>query len=384
MEREIPLYTVEGVRNAEITTHYFSTADKLGLSMLRFLRAPSDDVVLLIHGLTTSSDMFIMPEHENLVSFLLDRGFGDVFTLDFRMSNRFPYNLSRHGFTMDDCALYDFPAALDTLRGIVGPGKRIHVICHCLGSVAFMLSLYGKAVDGVASVISNSVSLTPRVRRFSKLKIAVAPAVMEGVFGMPYLNPRWSEDRGMTLGKAISKVVSAVHRECDVPACHMLSLMWGTGFPALYRHENMADVTHRRGGDLYGGTSLNYHRHVRTMVRAGHAVKHDPGDERFRSLPDDYLEFAREIETPVLLVTGRSNCIFTDSQVVTQRTLEELGCSNTELHVYDTYGHQDIFMGKDVAKEVFPRFLEFIGQHSGGPAPKPEEAGQPVAAPAAS
>jgi cholesterol oxidase len=371
MEREIPLYTLEGVKNAEITTHWLSTEDKLGLSMLRFLREPSDDVVLIIHGLTTSSDMFIMPEHENLVTFLHKHGFGDVWTFDFRMSNRFHYNLTRHSWTMDDVALYDFPAALETLRSVVGPNKRIHVICHCLGSVSFMISLYGKAVDGVASVISNSVSLTPRIRRFSSLKIKTAPALMEGLLGIPYLNPRWSEDRGLTVGKVISKIVSAVHRECDVPACHMLSMMWGTGFPALYRHENLADVTHRRGGDLYGGTSLNYHRHVHRMVEAGHAVKYEPGDPRYARLPDDYLQHAREIETPVLLITGRTNCIFTDSQIETHRTLQELGCTNTELHVFETYGHQDVFMGKDVAKDVFPRLLEFIGKHSGGTVREP-------------
>jgi pimeloyl-ACP methyl ester carboxylesterase len=374
MEREIALYTLEGVEDAEITTHWFSTEDKLGLSMLRFLHEPSDDVVLVVHGLTTSSDMFVMPEHENLVSFLHRHGFGDVWTLDFRMSNRFSYNLTRHAYTMDDVALYDFPAALAALRSVVGPAARVHVICHCLGSVSFMMSLYGGAVDGIASVISNSVSLTPRIRRFSSLKIRMAPALIEGVLGVEYLNPRWSEDRGLTVGKLLSKAVSAVHRECDVPACHMLSMMWGTGFPALYRHENLAEVTHRRGGDLYGGTSLNYHRHVRRMVEAGRAVKYDPADARYRALPDDYLARAREIETPVLLVTGRSNHIFTDSQVVTHRMLQKLGCTNTELHVFETYGHQDVFMGKDVAREVFPRLLGFLEAHAGGAAPRPAEA----------
>ena len=40
MKREIPLYTLEGVTGAEVTTHYFSTEDGLGLSMLRFNRDP--------------------------------------------------------------------------------------------------------------------------------------------------------------------------------------------------------------------------------------------------------------------------------------------------------------------------------------------------------
>ena len=66
-----------------------------------------------------------------------------------------------------------------------------------------------------------------------------------------------------------------MHPECDDPACHMLSLMWGAGFPALYSHENLHQVTHERGGDLYGATGMHYYRHVLKMVDAGRAVKYD-------------------------------------------------------------------------------------------------------------
>ena len=78
MQRVYPLYTLEGVPDADVSTHYYSTEDMLGLSMLRFNRGPSEDAVLIIHGLTTSTDMFIMPEHYNLVRYLLDNGFTDV------------------------------------------------------------------------------------------------------------------------------------------------------------------------------------------------------------------------------------------------------------------------------------------------------------------
>src|SRR4051812_31308268 len=100
MKSRIPRYTLEGVSGAAVSVHPFSTEDRLGLTLTRFLAAESDDVVLLVHGLTSSSDMFIMPEHRNLVSFLLDSGFGDVWTLDFRMSNRFPYNLETRRQTL--------------------------------------------------------------------------------------------------------------------------------------------------------------------------------------------------------------------------------------------------------------------------------------------
>ena len=106
--------------------HPFATEDGLGLNLTRFRRAACDDVVLLVHGLTSSSDMFIMPEHRNLVSYLLDDGFTDVWALDFRMSNRFPYDSETHRYTLDDIADYDSPGraarAAQAHRG--PPGAR--------------------------------------------------------------------------------------------------------------------------------------------------------------------------------------------------------------------------------------------------------------------
>jgi cholesterol oxidase len=364
MKREIPLYTLSGVRDADITEHPFSTADGLGLNLTRFQRAKSDDLVLIIHGLTTSTDMFIMPEHENLVSFLLDNGFPDVWTLDYRMSNRFPYNRSVHRFNMDDIALYDYPAALTELRRIVGD-RRVHVISHCLGSVSFLMSLFGGAVDGISSVIANSVGLTPRVPNWSRVKLNVAPTLIEWVLGLPYLDAAWEDDPRFTRGWLFAKGVDLFHRECDVSACHMLSLMWGTGWPALYSHDNLLPVTHRRGGDLYGASGMNYYRHVLKMVNAGRAVKYNSKDPQYGSLPDDYLANAGEIKTPVLLTTGDNNRVFTNSNIVCWKRLNQIAPHRHELEVFPGYGHQDVFMGKDVSHEVFPRMLDFLKRQVG-------------------
>jgi len=380
MNREIPLYTLQGVRDAEVSTHYITTEDGLGLNLLRFCRQPSDDVVMTMHGLTTSSDMFIMPEHYNLVQYLLDHGYTDVWCFDFRMSNRHSYNLRPHRYTMDDVALFDVPPALARIREHVGDA-RIHVIAHCLGSVSFMMSLFGRAVDGVASAIANSVALTPRVPRFSRIKLQVMPFLAEYVLGFPYLSPRSSEDPGLTRGKLFSRVVSLFHRECDVPACHMLSEMWGTGWPALYEHENLAEVTHRRSGDLYGGTSMHYYRHVRRMVAADNtAVKFRPGEPRHARLPDSYFEYAAAVDTPVLLTTGSNNNVFRDSNILCHRRLEAVTPGRHELRVFPGYGHQDVFMGKRAARDVFPAMLDFIRRHSGALAPVevPALAAQPT------
>jgi cholesterol oxidase len=362
LNRQIPLYTLAGVPDAKITSVPFSTADNLGLSLTRFTRGDATDAVLIIHGLTTSTDMFIMPEHYNLVRYLLDHGFRDVWCLDFRMSNRFPYNLSAHRHNMDDIALFDHPAAVAEVRKAIGD-RPLHVICHCLGSVSFMMSLFGKALTGVRSVIANSVSLTPRVPKWSAVKLTLAPFLIERVMSQPYVNTRWDEDPGITAGKLFSLGASLFHHECDVPACHMLSVMWGTGWPALFNHENLDPTTHLRSGDLYGGTGLHYYRHVRKMVFAGRAVKYASRDPKYGRLPDDYLSFAKEIETPVLFMTGAENHVFTDSNIACHAALERIIPGRHRLQVFPNYGHQDVFMGKSVDRDIFPSLVRFLSEH---------------------
>ncbi len=363
--RTIPLFTTEGVPDCEVTTVPFQTEDKLGLSFQRFKQDECDDVVVIIHGLTTSTDMFIMPEHYNLVKFLHDSHFKDVWCLDFRMSNRYSYNLAPHSYTMDDVAKYDYPPALEKLRSMVGAEKRVHVICHCLGAASFVMSLFAKKVE-VTSCIANSVALTPRVPSWSKFKLSVAPFVVEKVLNIAYLSPNWGFSPFFSFGKLISKFVGLFHRECNNPACHMLSLMWGTGFPALYRHENLLDVTHDRGGDLYGGTSMNYYRHVLKMVKHDNtAVQYRSGAEKFSDMPSNYFEYAKDIETPILFMTGAENHVFTDSNIECHRRLDEVVPGRHELAVFDNYGHQDVFMGKNNHVDIFPRLVEFLNKHSG-------------------
>jgi cholesterol oxidase len=359
MTDPIPRYTLEGVTDAEVSVHPFPTDDGLGLNLTRFLRAPCDDVVLVVHGLTSSSDLFIMPEHRNLVSYLLDDGFTDVWALDFRMSNRFPYDAEMHRYTLDDIADYDYPAALRELRRHVGD-RRVHVVAHCLGSLSFMMSLFGGRLPGIASVTCNSVALTPRMPTWSRLKLMFGPPVFEYLLGMSFLDPRFASSPVMTRDWAVGRLVSLAHRECDVSACHMLSFMWGSGRPAMYEHENLLPVTHQRMADLCSSCGLSYDRHVAKMVRAGHAVKYDPGDRRHRDLPDDYLAWAARVTTPILLLTGDRNRVFADSNIVCHRVLSKISPGRHELEVLPGYGHLDPIVGKDAHLDVFPRIGQFL------------------------
>jgi pimeloyl-ACP methyl ester carboxylesterase len=359
MDARIPRFTLDGVPDCVKSTHPFSTEDGLGLTLTRFHRAECDDVILLVHGLTSASDVFIMPEHHNLATFLLESGYSDVWAVDFRMSERFPYNTETHRDTLDDIALFDHPAAVAELRRQIGPDKRIHVIAHCLGSVSFTMSLYAKQVTGIASLTCNSVSLTPRVPAWSRVKLASAPFLSEYLLGISFLDPRFADAPVMTRGWMLSKLVSLFHHECKVPACHLQSFQWGSGHPAMYMHENLLDVTHERMADICGAAGLNYYRHIRKMVGAGNAVKYERSPAYDR-LPDDYMTDAADIDTPILFLTGDHNRVFPGANATCHRMLEKVRPGLHELRVLPGYGHLDPLIGKDAHLDVFPHITDFL------------------------
>jgi hypothetical protein len=220
-------------------------------------------------------------------------------------------------------------------------------------------------VTNIASVISNSVSLTPIVPLWSRIKLTVTPLFC---FRSPALNPRWAYYPGLfTYGKWLAMAVSVWHRllgDCDVPACHMVSFMWGSGHPATWLHKNLNGVTHRRTGDLFGAVNFAYYRHIRKMVSRGRAVKMYPNDQRYRDLPDEYLKNAAEMKTPVLFVSGDTNREFPGSNKKTFETLNKLNPGNAnDFHEFPDYSHQDVFMGENVHLEIFPKFLEWLRRH---------------------
>jgi len=360
-EHLFPVQTLQGVVDCEKELIPFDTGDGLTLTLQRFRRTNAKQVVLLIHGLTTSTDMFVMPEHYNLVQYLLDHGVGEVWSLDWRGSGRFTYNLVPHRFSVDDIAIYDIPGALATIREKLGDGVKIHVIAHCVGSLGLFASVAGGFSKNLASIISNSVSLTPRVPFLSRLKLLFAPGLIEYVLRYPYISPQIPYMPGPGFGKWLFWMERLIRRECREPACHMVSFMWGWGFPAAYVHANLSPVTHRRLKDLFGGTAVNYYRHIRRMVAAGESVPYRR-EGRYRELPESYLDNLRHIELPpTLFVSGDHNLIFPGSN---RESFERVRALKPEARIayleLPNYGHQDVFMGKNCDREVFPSLLSFL------------------------
>jgi len=345
----------------ETTLHRLRTRDGVDISLSRLEKANAKASVLLVHGLTTSSDMFLMPEHYNLTAYLHDHGY-DVWVADFRMSNHYAYN-TRSAYNFDDIAAFDYPSIVECIRGHIRD-RPLHAICHCLGSVTFHASLYGRQITGIQSVISNSVSLTPRVTAWQVVKLLVAPYVVEKLLGLRFLDPAWGLAKRRStpwIGRALAKLVGYVHLECQSEVCNLLSFVWGNGSPGLFVHANMARTTHERLAGLFGPVAMPYFRHVRKCVLSDETLVRY-GDDL--ALPQRYLDNVGEVQVPTLLVSGSENHVFPGSNRLTAERIAAKRVPGYWYREIRGYGHQDVFMGKNCAEDVFPIFLEHLEKHT--------------------
>ena len=92
-------------------------------------------------------------------------------------------------------------------------------------------------------------------------------------------------------------------------------------------------------------------------------MKRSLEDPKYDRLPDDYLADAASVRTPVLFMTGRHNNVFTGSNIVCYERRNKITPELHELKVYESYGYQEVFMGKNVAIDIFPSVVEFFRKH---------------------
>jgi triacylglycerol lipase/cholesterol oxidase len=225
-------------------------------------------------------------------------------------------------------------------------------------------SLSSGQLTGIKSFYSNCVTFTPKIHPIAKAKITLAPFFLDNILGYAYLSPQIPYMPGLGFGKFLSILHKMLRHECNEPACHMVSFMWGWGFPAAYQHENISEVTHRRVKDLFGATSTSYYRHLGLMARKQESIPYKK-ENQFFDLPDSYLMNLKNIDLPpTRLVAGAKNKIFPGSNKLTFQKIQEIAPhQNVEYIEFENYGHQDIFIGKNSAEDIFPSIIEFLNKY---------------------
>jgi hypothetical protein len=324
----------------------FTTEDGFDLNLInvRGITKPTRGPVILVHGAGVRANIFRAPVKTTIVDFLVDTGY-DVWLENWRASIDFTPNT----WTLDDAARYDHPAAVKTVLRETG-SDSVKAVIHCQGSTSFAMSAVAGLLPEVDTIVTNAVSLHTVVPAWSRFKVHYALPVMHRFLG--YYNPGWGDHPPNLLDKAITVGVKAVHHECNNTVCKLVSFTYGSGFPALWRHENLNSETHEKFIPReFGFVPLSFFEQMSRCVRAGHLVSYKHLD----ALPDDYVAQPPQTAARWVFLSGAQNrCFLPESQRETYRWFSKHRPGHHALHVFPGYSHLDIFMGETAATDIFP------------------------------
>jgi pimeloyl-ACP methyl ester carboxylesterase len=326
----------------------FTAGDGLELNLVnvRGRREPAKGPVLLVHGAGVRANIFRAPVERTLVDELVDAGY-DVWLENWRASIDIPPN----EWTLDQAAVHDHPAAVRKVVEETG-ADEVKAVIHCQGSTSFMMSAVAGLVPEVKTVVANAVTLHPVIPRISKFKLKnLVPLVGKLT---PFMNPRWGLEAPTMTAKALALMVRITHHECDNPVCKMVSFTYGTGFPALWRHENLNPQTHEWMKQEFAHVPISFFRQMGKCVDAGHLVSVENRPE----LPRSFVAEEPQTDARFAFFAGKENiCFLPASQERTFRFFDERRPGYHSLVEVPGYGHLDMFMGARAARDVFPLML---------------------------
>lgn len=326
------------------------TADdgvELNLINVRGRKAPDKGPVILVHGAGVRASIYRAPVATTIVDALIEQGY-DVWLENWRGSIAFPPNL----WTLDQAALYDHPKAVKTIVAETG-AKNLKAIIHCQGSTSFTMSALAGLVPEVTTIVSNAVSLHPVVPRWSTFKLQYLVPLVNLL--TPYLNPHWGVEAPGLAAKLITLLVNMTHHECHNAVCKQVSFTYGSGFPALWSHENLNEETHEWLKEEFGAVPLRFFEQITRCTQQGHLVS----VEGFKELPDDFVKAAPKTDARFAFFAGENNlCFLPISQINSYNYFSGLRPNYHSLHVLPGYGHLDVFMGKNAARDTFPLILD--------------------------
>jgi pimeloyl-ACP methyl ester carboxylesterase len=308
---------------------------------------PEKGPVLLVHGAGVRANIFRAPSGGTIVDALVDAGY-DVWLENWRASIDFEPN----EWTLDQAAVHDHPAAVETVTRETG-ADEIKAIIHCQGSTSFMMSAVAGLVPQVKTVITNAVTLHPVIPRWSRLKIGYAVPLVAHL--TDYLNPQWGVNAPGVTPKVLNGIVQVVHHECSNPVCKQVSFTYGSGFPALWKHENLNPETHEWLRGEFAEVPMTFFEQMRKCVNAGRLLAAEYHDE----LPRDFVAQPPRTDARFVFFAGSENrCFLPESQVETYRWFDNHQPAKHALHELDGYSHLDVFMGKDASRDVFPLMID--------------------------
>lgn len=275
-EAEIVLRAPAGVALPKVETIWFRTPDGLQLNFKHLPPATGSTdrgPVLLVHGSGVRANLFCPPSIITLPAMLSAEGF-DVWMLNWRAS----IDVQPTEYTFDDAAAQDFPTATREILDRTGR-STLKAVVHCQGSHAFMMSMTAGLLPEYTRVVANSTALHPRIRRAAAVKLPFAMATLGR--SVDFFNPQYGLYAPWFWPRLMDWLVRAVHHECRNPVCKHASFVYGVGFPTMWNHENLDEITHDWIKGEFAHVPVSLFRQTRDCLSAGHLVS----TGRYRELP---------------------------------------------------------------------------------------------------
>jgi pimeloyl-ACP methyl ester carboxylesterase len=323
----------------------FTTGDGMAANLVHVVAddPPTGGPVLLVHGAGVRANIFRAPTGSNVVDVLLAAGF-DVWLENWRAS----LDLRPTQWTLDQAAVYDHPRAVEAVLAHSG-ADAVKAVVHCQGSTSFMMAAVAGLLPRVSTIVSNAVSLHPVIPSLARWKIEWFHKPIKAV--TRYLNPHWGVESPDLVSGAVVRYVRATHHECDNTVCRLASFTYGVGKPTLWSHALLDETTHDWLQGEFGPVPLSFFYQMSRCLRAGQLVAVDG----FADLPATFATSSPRTDARIVLLAGEQNrCFVPESQERTFDFLERSGPGQYGLHFFPAYGHLDMFMGKDAARDVFP------------------------------
>lgn len=330
--------------------HAVTTSDGTEIQLTRY-QLGSKGPVVLAPGYGNAARAFTVDTvPRNYVQFLGEHGY-DVWLLDYRASPELP--ASRTQFTVDDIAMRDWPAAIDTVREQTG-AESVQAMGHCVGGLSLFMAI-GGGLEGLRSATFSSLAGHPIATPGNRLRAGAHMATAFKKLGIKGLNTDY--DPGYLPDRAVELVMRALpfRHVYDSPVARRIYFVYGD----VFDFENINEATMDAAVPaVFGISNMTFFEHISRMIRKGQALDHDGNDA--------YLANLDRYRFPIAFITGEHNRMFIPRGL--QKTYDTLRQANDPAlythHVIKDYAHLDMWLGTHAERDVFPTALAELERHN--------------------
>src|SRR4051812_23854614 len=274
--------------------HSVPTSDGTAVRLTRY-KFGTKGPLILAPGYGNAARAFAIDTvPKNWVQYLGEHGY-DVWLLDYRASPDLPGSQTQ--FTVDDIALGDWPAAIETVRRETGQDS-VQALGHCIGGLSLFMAI-GGGMEGLRSATFSSLAGNPvptpgnQARAWSRMATVLKTAGVKRL-DVEYQPSRWD-------GKAVETVMKALpfRHVYDNPVARRIYFVYGD----VYRYENINAPTMTDAvPSFFGGGYMTFFEHISLMIRASEA--RDAGGQ------DAYWKHVENFDFPINFITGEHNRMF--------------------------------------------------------------------------